>query len=93
MIKVPFSLLNVTLDIPIVEKPTPYIPYHSYTLNPDNKNDRYKLGRAFLQAAYIGRNWASQMTWLGQAPGPGSTGQGLGDQLTDIADGATTLDY
>jgi len=33
------------------------------------------------------------MTWLGQAPGPGATGQGLGDQLVEIADGATTLDY
>ncbi|KAI4684320.1 uncharacterized protein J4E84_006308 [Alternaria hordeiaustralica] len=90
-IKVPFALLNLTLDTPIVEKPTPYFPCHSYT--PTNDEDRYRLGRAFLQAAYVGRNWASQITWLGQAPGPGFNGQGLGDQLTDIADGATTLDY
>jgi hypothetical protein len=33
------------------------------------------------------------MTWLGQAPGPGFNGQGLGDQLTDIADSAITMGY
>jgi hypothetical protein len=90
-IKVPFALLNLTLDVPIVEKPTPYFPCHAYT--PENEKDHYRLGRAFLQAAYLGRNWASQMTWLGQAPGPGASSQGLGDQLMEIADAATTLDY
>ncbi|KAL1801681.1 hypothetical protein ACET3X_002023 [Alternaria dauci] len=92
-IEVPFALLNLTLDVPVVDKPTPYFPCHAYTRDPDNEEDHDKLGRAFLQAAYLGRNWASQMTWLGQAPGPGATGQGLGDQLLEIADGATTLEY
>ncbi|KAG9189114.1 hypothetical protein G6011_05982 [Alternaria panax] len=92
-IKVPFALLNLTLDTPIVDKPTPYFPCHAYTPEPENENDHFRLGRAFLQAAYMGRNWASQMTWLGQAPGPGATSQGLGDQLTEIEDGATTLEY
>jgi hypothetical protein len=58
-IKVPFALLNLTLDMPILERPTPHFSCHAYTPNPDNKNDDYRLGRAFLQAAYLGHNWAS----------------------------------
>lgn len=43
------------------------------------------LGRAFLQAAFIGTNWNAQAGWLAQAPG-------LGDAKTEIFDTATTIE-
>ncbi|KAH8711971.1 hypothetical protein GQ44DRAFT_776397 [Phaeosphaeriaceae sp. PMI808] len=86
-IKVPFSLLNLTLDAPITKKPTPYFPCQSY--NPAS-GQPYILGRAFLQAAFIGRNWNRQISWLGQAPGPGASKNGLGNVMLDIND--TDLD-
>lgn len=86
-IKVPFSLLNLTLDTPITKKPTAYFPCQGY--NPLNGNP-YILGRAFLQAAFIGRNWNRQISWLGQAPGPGVSKNGLGNVMLDIND--TDLD-
>ena len=66
-IKVPFQLLNLTLDAPLVSKPTPYFP-----CQPPNNATDYSLGRAFLQAAFIGVNWArGNGNWfLAQAPGP-----------------------
>jgi hypothetical protein len=90
VIKVPFSLLNLTLDRPIVEPAKPYFPCRAF--NP-GKGDHYRLGRAFLQAAFIGRNWNTKISWLAQAPGPGIEGQGLGVELRDIPDRATSIDY
>ncbi|KAF1962820.1 hypothetical protein CC80DRAFT_512130 [Byssothecium circinans] len=95
-IKVPFALLNLTLETPIVDRPTQYFPCHSF--NPLKRqpyptpDDYFRLGRAFLQAAFISRNWATGTTWMGQAPGPGYKGQGLGDQIIDIEAGDTTLE-
>lgn len=67
-IKVPFALLNLTLQAPLVDKDTPYFPCFP-TEGP------YYLGRAFLQAAFIGENYGTgdgSGTWfLAQAPGPG----------------------
>ena len=51
------------------------------------------LGRAFLQAAFWGRNWNNHVSWLAQAPGPGTSKSGLGQQLMDIEDSDTTLDF
>jgi hypothetical protein len=82
-IKVPFSLLNLTLDAPITQKPTAYFPCQSY--EPSSGNP-YILGRAFLQAAFIGRNWNRQVSWLAQAPGPGPSKDGLGNLMLDIQD-------
>lgn len=85
VIKVPFALLNLTLEAPITTVPTQYfpcVPYEAGTV----------LGRAFLQAAFIGRNWHTKTSWLAQAPGPGVAREGLGDQNTDISNGATTID-
>lgn len=82
-IKVPFALLNLTLDTPIVSKPTPYFPCNDFT---PLAGDTYRLGRAFLQAAFIGHNYRTEMTWLGQAPGPGASRNGLGETRRDIAD-------
>ncbi|KAK3321386.1 hypothetical protein B0T19DRAFT_403931 [Cercophora scortea] len=65
-IKVPFKLLNLTLERPIVDKPVPYFPCHPY-----NTTDGYwALGRAFLQAAFLGVNYEQNLTFLAQAPGP-----------------------
>jgi hypothetical protein len=69
-IKVPFVLLDLTLDQPLIDTATKYFPcmpslrYHG-------------LGRAFLQAAFIGVNWGNgsqEGNWfLAQAPGPNTT--------------------
>jgi hypothetical protein len=50
------------------------------------------LGRAFLQAAFMGTNWNQNVAWLAQAPGPGSNGSGLGYDPVDLANDATTLE-
>ncbi|KAL1631768.1 hypothetical protein SLS56_004287 [Neofusicoccum ribis] len=82
-IKVPLALLNLTLDTPIVSKPTQFFPCNEYE---PTSGSNYRLGRAFLQAAFIGHNFRTSMTWLGQAPGPGSGRTGLGENRKDIAD-------
>ena len=85
VIKVPFALLNLTLEAPITNTPKQYFPCLPYKYTP-------KLGRAFLQAAFLGRNWGTKTSWLAQAPGPGPARKGLGDQNTDIPNEATMID-
>jgi hypothetical protein len=85
VIKVPFTLLNLTLGPPIVDTPIQYFPCVRYDKTP-------VLGRAFLQAAFLGRNWNTKTSWLAQAPGPGDTKTGLGNQNTDIPDRATSIE-
>ena len=67
-INVPFSLLNLTLTAPLTDSPTSYFPCKAET------QTHYQLGRAFLQAAFVGVNWdgfnGSAAWWLAQAPGP-----------------------
>lgn len=64
-INVPFALLNLTLEAPLVDTPTQYFPCMATNSTP-------ALGRAFLQAAFIGVNWLGPQKWyLAQAPGPG----------------------
>jgi hypothetical protein len=66
-IKVPFQLLNLTLQSPLVSTHTQYFPCFAST------NGTYGLGRAFLQAAFVGVNWSNGGTgnwFLAQAPGP-----------------------
>ncbi|KAF2093439.1 hypothetical protein NA57DRAFT_48382 [Rhizodiscina lignyota] len=77
IIKVPFSLLNLTLDIGITDTPTPYFPCLD-TSTSSNPGD-YRLGRAFLQAAFFGANLRLNSAWIAQAPGPGTTKNGLGN--------------
>ncbi|CAI6261009.1 unnamed protein product [Periconia digitata] len=95
-VKVPFALLNLTLDSPIVDKPTQYFPCQSFTPLKGQPypvpDDYFRLGRVFLQAAFIGQNWVSKTTWMGQAPGPGFGGFGLGNQVIDIKDKDTTIE-
>ena len=61
-IRVPFALLNLTLESPLANEPISCFPC--------SPSDSFALGRAFLQAAFIGQNYNSSTFWLGQAPGP-----------------------
>jgi hypothetical protein len=88
-IKVPFKLLNLTLTSPVVARPVQYFPCIPFDRT---SGDQWRLGRAFLQAAFLGYNTHTNTMWLAQAPGPGSSNQGLGFEPQDIANGATTLD-
>ncbi|KAF7591686.1 hypothetical protein BBP40_001194 [Aspergillus hancockii] len=67
-VKVPFRLLTLTLQDPLVDQNVTYFPCFLSTSTP-------VLGRAFLQAAFVGVNWFegnnTGMWFLGQAPGPG----------------------
>ena len=67
-IKVPFQLLNLTLESPIVSSPQQYFPCRPFQANDGSGN--YFLGRAFLQAAFIGINWGIHKWFMAQAPGP-----------------------
>lgn len=87
-IKVPFALLNLTLESPISSSPKAYFPCQRFT---PNSGDTYRLGRAFLQAAFLGRNWNVPLSWLAQAPGPGASRNGLGDEPVDIKGQDTTI--
>ncbi|KAJ5452896.1 Peptidase aspartic [Penicillium cf. griseofulvum] len=82
-IKVPFALLNLTIDTPLVKRPTAYFPC-------SGTEGRYGLGRAFFQAAFIGANMKiGAANWfLAQAPGPGYTRT---TSTTIIKEDATTL--
>ena len=65
-IKVPFALLNLTLEMPIVTRPQPYFPCKPFS----GPSGHYFLGRAFLQATFIGLNWELNKFFMAQAPGP-----------------------
>ena len=65
-IKVPFALLNLTLDEPIVTRPQAYFPCKPT----GSSNGNYYLGRAFLQATFMGMNWETYKFFMAQAPGP-----------------------
>ncbi|ERF73827.1 hypothetical protein EPUS_05532 [Endocarpon pusillum Z07020] len=67
-INVPFFLLNLTLTPPLVEVATPCFPCRPF--EPNSEDEEYHLGRAFLQAAFIGMNWSNRLWWMAQAPGP-----------------------
>jgi hypothetical protein len=65
-IYLPFALLNLTLEWPLVDVPTQYLPCSPYQ-SPDG---RFHLGRAFLQGAFMAQNWQTGKLMLAQAPGP-----------------------
>ncbi|TKA77801.1 hypothetical protein B0A49_00929 [Cryomyces minteri] len=66
-IRVPFALLNLTMQQPLVPSAASYFPCKPY--NPAD-GSTYHLGRAFLQAAFLAQNWQTSKLWLAQAPGP-----------------------
>jgi len=65
-IKVPFPLLNLTLEAPLVDKPTQYFPCKPFS----SPWGRWQLGRAFLQGAFMAVNFDNNLTFVSQAPGP-----------------------
>ncbi|KAH7349734.1 aspartic peptidase domain-containing protein [Plectosphaerella cucumerina] len=65
-IKIPFKLLNLTLEAPLVDEPTPYFPCKSI----DSNYGVWQLGRAFLQGAFLGFNYEKDLMYIAQAPGP-----------------------
>ena len=67
-IKVPFKLLNLTLESPIVQKPQQYFPCYPFTAS--DGSGRYFFGRAFLQAAFVAMNFNQSTFFMAQAPGP-----------------------
>lgn len=69
-IYVPFALLNLTLENPLVNTSMSYFPCSPYT---PSDGTTYHLGRAFLQAAFLAQNWQTKKLWLSQAPGPGAS--------------------
>ena len=66
-VKVPFKLLNLSLEAPLTDKATAYFP-----CLPPQTDATYSLGRAFLQAAFLGVDWTTSpgRWYLAQAPGP-----------------------
>ncbi|KAH6681016.1 aspartic peptidase domain-containing protein [Plectosphaerella plurivora] len=66
-VRVPFAHLNLTLSAPLKSTPTPYFPCFT---GGRAGADAAVLGRAFLQDAFLGANWATKTWWLAQAPGP-----------------------
>ena len=64
-IKVPLQLLNLTMSPPIVDTVTQYFP-----CRPTDVARDYTLGRAFLQAAFLGFEFEHNLTFIAQAPGP-----------------------
>lgn len=66
-IKVPFQLLNLTLEAPLITTPIQYFP-----CQPPQDTNEWSLGRAFLQAAFFGIDWGDGpgRWYLAQAPGP-----------------------
>ena len=65
-VKVPFKLLNLTLEPPLIAPPTSYFPCKPL----NTSSGIWALGRAFLQAAFVGINYEQNLTFIAQAPGP-----------------------
>jgi len=65
-IKVPFALLNLTLDTPVAKDPLQYFPCSPWEADTTG----YTLGNAFLQAAFLSQHWQMNTSILAQAPGP-----------------------
>lgn len=74
-IKVPFQLLNLTLDTAIVSPPQQYFPCQPF--HASDGSNHYIFGKAFLQAAFLGMNWQQSKFFVAQAPGPGAAAPNL----------------
>lgn len=88
-INVPFQLLNLTLEAPLVQKSASYFPCSpSQSIN---GGSQYSLGRAFLQAAFVGVDWNQGVgKWfLAQAPGPNTGSTPDVSSYQDSFDGST----
>jgi hypothetical protein len=94
-IKVPFRLLNLTLEEPLIDKPTTYFPCKTE----ERAGANFILGRAFLQAAFVGANFDGYdgpgAWWLAQAPGPNIPTQSrvISIAKSDISISSSTSDW
>lgn len=84
-IKIPFQLLNLTLDAPVASPPTQYFPCKPF--HATDFSNHYFFGKAFLQAAFLGMNWEQSRFFLAQAPGPAPAAP----NLQSIESGDTTI--
>lgn len=65
-VKIPFALLNLTLETPIVDTPTRYFP-----CQPSNSTvGLWHLGRTFLQGAFLAITYEKNLFFVAQGPGP-----------------------
>ncbi len=92
-IKVPFALLNLTLESSVsgLGSDVPYFPLMEAEVS-QLTGYPILLGRAFMQATFTGTNWNTNMSWLAQAPGPGASREGLGYDPVDLGDSTQNLD-
>ncbi|KAF9873695.1 hypothetical protein CkaCkLH20_08805 [Colletotrichum karsti] len=67
-IKVPFKLLHLTLQPPLVESEVNYFPCKSVNAS---GTGLWQLGRAFLQAAFFAVDYDGGVSYMAQGPGPG----------------------
>ncbi|KAK3320218.1 aspartic peptidase domain-containing protein [Cercophora scortea] len=79
-IKMPFRVLDLSLSSPIDDPPVAYFPCKSV----DSTTGYWKLGRAFLQAAFLGVNYNNNLTFLAQAPGPWLSNQWGVNEIHEI---------
>ncbi|KAK8047864.1 hypothetical protein PG996_015928 [Apiospora saccharicola] len=79
-VSVPFAHLNLTLEPPLVDKPTPYFPCNAVTAG----GDHWTLGRAFLQDAFFAASFDSATYFLAQAPGPNIASADAADANTAV---------
>lgn len=99
-IKVPFKVLDLTLE-PLYSgkqsavKYFPCQPYENTELLVSDEywptTGTYVLGKSFLQAAFLGRNWGNGRGWLAQAPGPGAIRKGLEEEIMEIQSDDTEI--
>ncbi len=82
-ISVPFRHLNLTLDASLLDggAARPYFPCFT-------GSERYALGRAFLQDAFLGANYGADTWWLAQAPGPNVP---LSPKVVELAEGDAAI--
>ncbi|KAK7910710.1 hypothetical protein PG985_013191 [Apiospora marii] len=78
-VSVPFAHLNLTLEPPLVERPTPYFPCNAVAAGA-----HYALGRAFLQDAFFAASFDSATYFLSQAPGPNIAAVGAANANTAV---------
>ncbi|KAL2059834.1 hypothetical protein VTL71DRAFT_9989 [Oculimacula yallundae] len=90
-ISVPFPLLALTLAPPLAPSPAglKYFPCAPLLVGATSANGAPAaiLGRAFLQAAFIGVNWSDQSgaTWfMAQAPGPNTPGTASIEEISAV---------
>ncbi|KAL8992900.1 MAG: hypothetical protein Q9169_006754 [Polycauliona sp. 2 TL-2023] len=90
-IKVPFQLLNLTLQAPMIDTPTQYFPCRSPAFG--THPSAYALGRAFLQAAFLAVKWdPNNGQWsLSQAPGPDTARAPQQEQFSNTFKSSTAL--